>query len=133
VYWHYDGEMSLSDIANKIGCTKSAVGKAFERHGIEVNQKVVAKKRRMNSRKTHPRFIHDHYGYEVITSKFDGEMNSVKHHRLIAVAEWGFDAVKGKVVHHKKNIPWLNYADNLEVMTRSEHSKHHTNASGGNS
>lgn len=49
----------------------------------------------------------------------------VRVHRLLAVAEYGFDAVSGMDVHHKNNIPWDNRPSNIELLTRSEHSRHH--------
>lgn len=47
-------------------------------------------------------------------------------HRLMMVAEEGFDALEDKVVHHKNHIPWDNRTENLELMSRAEHSSHHS-------
>jgi hypothetical protein len=44
-------------------------------------------------------------------------------HRLVAVAEYGFEAVCDSHVHHKNGIPWDNRPSNLEVVSE----KHHTN------
>ena len=60
-------------------------------------------------------------GYERINCN-DGK---VRHHRLLAVAEFGFDAVKDKIVHHKNSIPWDNRPENLEIMTQAEHASLH--------
>lgn len=46
-------------------------------------------------------------------------------HRLLAIAEWGVDAVKGNHVHHKNGLKWDNRTDNLEILTPSEHAKMH--------
>jgi len=46
-------------------------------------------------------------------------------HRLLAVAEYGYENVCDNVIHHKNGIRWDNRPDNIEVMTRSEHSKLH--------
>lgn len=46
-------------------------------------------------------------------------------HRLLAVAEYGPDAVAGKHVHHKNAVPWDNRPENLELKDPSEHAKHH--------
>ena len=46
-------------------------------------------------------------------------------HRLVAVAEWGVDAIRGRDVHHKNGIPWDNRPENLEVLTRKEHREVH--------
>lgn len=53
------------------------------------------------------------------------EHHSVQVHRLLAVCEYGFDAIKGKVVHHKNGVPWDNRAKNIKPMTHGEHTSHH--------
>jgi hypothetical protein len=74
-----------------------------------------------------PLVLHqDEEGYEYFGSKWEGKNEELKLHRLLAVAEYGFDKVAGKVVHHKNGIPWDNRADNIEVLTRSEHGKIHS-------
>jgi predicted transcriptional regulator len=49
-----------------------------------------------------------------------------KLHRLVAVADYGFDAVADNHVHHKNNIPWDNRPSNLVVMGVEEHHRHHS-------
>ena len=50
----------------------------------------------------------------------------VRVHRLLAVAEYGLDSIKGKDIHHKNGISWDNRPDNIEPLTKSEHmSRHH--------
>ena len=46
-------------------------------------------------------------------------------HRLLAVSEWGLDAIRGREVHHKNEIPWDNRPENLELVTREEHGEKH--------
>jgi len=65
------------------------------------------------------------HGYEVISTKVNGVQKSVRLHRLVAVAEYGYDAVVDKSVHHESNIPWDNRPENLEPMTRAEHRSLH--------
>lgn len=61
--------------------------------------------------------------YEVVESP----EGTVRLHRLLAVAEWGFEAVQGRQVHHVNRIPWDNRPENLALLTPSEHSRlHHT-------
>jgi hypothetical protein len=55
----------------------------------------------------------------------NGAVEHVLVHRLLAVAEYGFDAVAGKHIHHKNGIRWDNRLENLEVLTPSEHAKLH--------
>lgn len=47
-------------------------------------------------------------------------------HRLLAVAEYGFDTVCDNVVHHKNGIPWDNRLENIEALPQPEHHGEHT-------
>ncbi|AGM11632.1 HNH protein [Halovirus HCTV-5] len=47
-------------------------------------------------------------------------------HRLLAVSEHGFDAVRDKHVHHRNGIPWDNRPGNIEVLTEEEHKSLHS-------
>jgi len=69
----------------------------------------------------------DQQGYNVVKTNIDGENIYLSLHRLLAVSEFGIDKVKDIDVHHKNNIPWDNRPSNLELMSRSEHMKHHRN------
>lgn len=59
-------------------------------------------------------------GYEYFVEERGG--TPVYVHRLVAVAEFGFDAVTSdEDVHHEISVPWLNYGENLEVENWREH------------
>lgn len=58
---------------------------------------------------------------------YEREYRSVAVHRLVAVAEYGFDEVVGKDVHHKNRIPWDNRPENIELLTKEEHGRLHSN------
>ena len=62
-------------------------------------------------------------GYMIWNESITG--NQVKVHRLVAVAEYGFDAVKDKEVHHKNGIKWDNRPENLELLNHKQHMKKH--------
>jgi len=53
------------------------------------------------------------------------QRRSVSVHRLVAVAEYGLDAVKDKHIHHKNGLKWDNRPCNLEPMTAEEHGRLH--------
>jgi hypothetical protein len=56
----------------------------------------------------------------------DGRIDHrLSHHRLLAVAEFGFDAVCDMHVHHKNEIKWDNRPENLEIVEPSEHIEYH--------
>lgn len=64
-------------------------------------------------------------GYEEAHTGLRGKKHRFFIHKLIAVSEFGFEAVKDMVVHHKNGVPWDNRPSNLELMTHAEHSSHH--------
>ena len=71
--------------------------------------------------RTHPRLGTNVNGYERVRHC----QEEVKHHRLLAVAHFGFDEVVENVVHHKNGLTWDNRPDNLELLSQSEHMAHH--------
>lgn len=77
----------------------------------------------LKSRK--PTFYTDGFGYERWETRHRNEKFVVKVHRLLAVSEFGFDAVVRNHVHHKNGVRWDNRPDNIEVLTPSEHSGLH--------
>jgi len=60
----------------------------------------------------------------------DGVQKKVYLHRLLAVSEWGLDAIAGSEIHHKNGIPWDNRVSNFEVVSRTEHMKEHAKEHG---
>jgi predicted DNA-binding protein YlxM (UPF0122 family) len=46
-------------------------------------------------------------------------------HRLLAVAEYGFESVCDKQVHHKNGIRWDNRPSNIELMNEHSHMSYH--------
>jgi len=110
LYKEYNSSNKVADI---LGCAGSTIRRVL--HNAEENVSLF----------TPPKLFTTTSGYERMSSQSDGENHVVQHHRLLAVSEWGFDAVVGKVVHHKNNIPWDNRPRNLQLMTNSEHARHH--------
>lgn len=49
----------------------------------------------------------------------------VAQHRLVMEDTLGRPLRKGEVVHHRDENPLNNHPDNLEVMTKGDHHKHH--------
>jgi len=107
--YHKEG-MTLSEIAEEIGCWKGSVGKAMDRFEIKRRDKLNTPTIRSNS-----------YGHEYISS--GGE--SVYIHRLLAVAEYGIENTKNKDIHHTNEIPWDNRPSNIKPLTKEQHSIKH--------
>lgn len=49
----------------------------------------------------------------------------IDEHRLVAIRIFGEEACKGMVVHHKNDDRSDNRPENLELMTKAEHMRHH--------
>jgi hypothetical protein len=64
-------------------------------------------------------------GYEQLTVNIDGKAHSVLHHRLLAVAKYGYDAVIGKDVHHTNSMKLDNRLENIEVLDHADHTALH--------
>lgn len=63
-------------------------------------------------------------GYEYIEDS-DGDP-AVPHHRLLAVAEHGVEAVDDdELVHHELPIEWVNFRANVTTLTPDEHARIH--------
>lgn len=118
LYEKYWGEMmSTTEIAEELDCSQSAVSNWLNRHDIET--------RKSNDEKP-PRFTTNNFGYEIIQTHVVGEQTyHVPVHRLIMVAEHGFDSLDGMEVHHQNEIKWDNRPENLELMDPTEHRRHH--------
>jgi len=111
---------SSYDIADEWGCDSKTVRNWLERFGIDRRE---AKDYNRNEYAT---FTEHEQGYEMWKDWYGESRGSmVLVHRLLAVAEYGFDEVKGMHVHHQKPIPWLNTPGNITLKTPSDHAKEH--------
>lgn len=113
--------MSQADIAAVLDCATGTVVKYLGQHGIEARSIGEGISMARGGSTDLYYYTRTGSGYELIKS---GD-KIVQAHRLQAVAYWGFDALKDKVVHHKKEIPWLNTEDNLQLMSMEQHQDHH--------
>jgi len=104
--------LSAQTIADKLGCCERTILYWIDKHDIET---------RPDHR--HIKGTHSLNGRGYAISQYNGE--KLYMHRLLAVAKYGFDEVRDKVVHHKNRIKWDNRYENIEVMTNEEHGKLH--------
>jgi transposase len=127
----YHGEgMSITDLSEHLGVSRMPISRALDRYDIEAHDNGY------RSGKLHPGFRIHEQGYIEAYSKYqtdDGEwkQDHLRVHRLVAVSQHGFDAVCDSVIHHRNGIPWDNRPDNLEVMDKRNHVKHHFKERGG--
>ena len=66
-------------------------------------------------------------GYvEISANAPDNSTERILIHRLLAIAEYGFDAVAGNDIHHKNGVKWDNRPSNIAPIEHGEHrSLHH--------
>lgn len=113
--------MSSTEIAEKLGCSPRTIRRWLDRHGIEIRPKNVA----ISLAKGPLSLSLDGQGYEQFKTRENTETVRIRHHRLLAVAEFGFDAVRENIVHHKNSLKWDNRPENLVLLSRSDHSTLH--------
>ena len=116
---YYDEGLSTREIGEKAGVTHSTVQYHMEKHGVDRKDRIEAtREKRLVD--TAAFYTDTSGGYE----KWVGD-KSVRVHRLLAVAKYGFDAVCGSDVHHINGVPWDNRPENLSLMGHGEHTTHH--------
>jgi len=117
---YYDDKKTIYDIAELEGCSSTAVQHFFEHHDIETDQGMYR-----GGRTNYATYYTDGDGYERWNTTVKGDHYHCLVHRLMAVAEYGFEALDSCVVHHNTRIPWDNRLENIEVVSQSEHMKEH--------
>lgn len=107
--------LSGREVADRLGCSKSTVNHWRNEYDIIGKQ----------SNRDKPPHFGTYDGYEIIYHH-DGMANQqVRVHRLVAVAEFGFDAIVDQIIHHKNGIPWDNRPCNLVPMDNESHTMQH--------
>lgn len=110
---YHEKEMSLREISDKFDVSTPTIQRWMKKHNIE---------RRESKREKPPCYTKNYDGYKVWKHRDgSGKKQMVLVHRLLAVNEFGFDAVSDKIVHHKNGCRFDNRPENIEVMTQSEH------------
>ena len=116
LYW--EEGMSLRAIAEELGCeTHYKVNYRFKKFNIPT--------RTAYDQQNYASLRKDKDGYPFWREYYDGEYNRVLVHRLLAVAEYGFESVIGNDVHHKNGHRFDNRPDNIELLDPSDHRRMH--------
>lgn len=77
-------------------------------------------------RKEKVQYTYHDQGYRVWIEHYGEDRGKVVYvHRLLAMSEYGFEAVKDKHIHHENGIPWDNRPDNIEPLTPKQHMQKH--------
>jgi predicted transcriptional regulator len=124
---YLERRLSTTQIADELGCSRSTAHGALKEHEIKTRSRGEAGSLSKQKQCRPATFDMDSEGYERWQETYKGTTNSVRVHRLLAVAEYGFEAVCDNIVHHgpSANIPWANWHTNLQIMGWSEHTSHH--------
>lgn len=113
---YHEKGMSTHELADELGVSQTTICRWMDKHEIPRDIPVPERP---------PHYCEDAKGYMVWRHKQNGIHHKVKVHRLLAVAEFGYDAVVGNDVHHKNHHKIDNRPDNIELINRSKHRSNH--------
>lgn len=114
---------STYEIAEELGTGRNTVKRWLDHHDIPRRSESES---RILSGLTDPvPYTTGLDGYEYWRHQHRGIRDYVYAHRLLAVAEFGFAAVRGKHVHHKNGVEWDNRPGNIQLMSHKKHIRHH--------
>ena len=131
-YLYVDEKLSQTTISRLFSCSSSTIGTWVREHEFDVRTRYETMKIDYGGGLNHVA-IHTTNKAQVVWTH---QKQKVLVHRLMAVAEFGFDAVCDMDVHHGAEdngvnelppveISWANWPGNLELMTPGEHMSHH--------
>lgn len=112
---YHDEGKTMSEVGDSIGVSETTVYRWMDEVGVN------RRKRGPRASRNPATYYMDDKGYMKWVSDSSGHRDVVAVHRLLAVAEHGFDAVKSKHVHHESNVPWDNRPGNLTPLEPGEH------------
>lgn len=123
---YVDELYSTTDIAELFDCSQSTVSKWLKKHDIPI--------RNLGdsisiAHGNNPNYVYM-YMHDPGYIYWENRDQKVAVHRLIAVAKYGFDAVKGMQVHHKNGLSWDNRASNIELIAPEDHKREHLKIDG---
>lgn len=119
-----DKNMSMRQIADRLGCSTETVRHRMHEYGIPTRSRSEAS-RLANLQSSNVSVWFDWYngGYERVETWYDGERYRFSLHRLVAVSEYGLEAVRDMDVHHRNGCKFDNRPENLELLPHDEHSR----------
>jgi len=125
---YVEEKKSIPEIADEWDCSHGVIWKWMDRHGID--RRSFSEAHVMSALKYRDiAYYINQQGYVIISTEYETERFELLAHRLLAVAKYGIEAIEGMHVHHKNHIPWLNYEDNIELLTPEDHARLHANQS----
>ena len=116
-----DRGLSQAEVANELGCSQATVCYWMDKYDIQPNNPG-GDMTAADTPASYGTYAARDY-YETWTDSVDNYV--IRVHRLLAVAEYGLDEIKGMDVHHRNGIPWDNRPENIELLTPGEHRSLH--------
>lgn len=110
---YVENGLTQEEMAEKADCSQHTISRWLRKYGIDTRN--ISDYSRHVNPTWHPK------GYIEFRDQSGGRDDRFYHHRLLAVAKYGFDEVVGKDVHHKNGIGWANWTDNVELLEPGEH------------
>ncbi|WP_328186910.1 HNH endonuclease signature motif containing protein [Marinobacter sp. OP 3.4] len=107
--------MSAPEIARELGFSSTQVYRICRKLAIKPVNKAEG-------------VIYTHNGYRMLLALGHPDADSkgyIREHRLVAEQKLGRRIREDEIVHHLNGDKLDNRPDNLEIMTRSEHNRHH--------
>lgn len=131
---YLDRGMTTREIANRFNCSNGTISRWLNRHNIPTRENwtagVKAAKRANRRERVTVRTLESGYEYWASKEQRPGESSRTSEivyvHRLLAVAEYGIDAVADSEIHHLNGVPWDNRPENITLLDESAHGRLHS-------
>lgn len=107
-------------------CANATVLKYLREHDIRVRTQSEGVRNGYGSTDPVVFYTHPDKGTECWAHSYESNPSFVYVHRLVAIAEYGVERVVENNVHHINEIRWDNRPENLTLMSRGEHTSHHS-------
>ena len=118
-YLYKEKKMTQKEIGELLGVHQSNISTTLKEANVET---------RKRGDLQYPTVYFSDDGYLTCRHRLGGRDKgrvAFRVHRLVAVAEYGYDAIAGKDVHHKNGHKVDNRPENLEPIDPSSHAKLH--------
>lgn len=111
---------STIELGEEWSCDSKTILNWINRFGIEKRET------KEYNRVERVKFRMHNQGYEMWSLNYGEDRGKTVYvHRLLAVAEYGINALQDGHVHHKNRIPWFNTPENIEIKDPKDHAREH--------
>lgn len=115
IEWHHERGLTTREIEDRFNIPRDGLREVFKRCNV----------RTLGGEVPYTSYRTTHRGYEAWRCMIDGSQRTMKVHRLLAVAEFGIEAVKDMEVHHENGISWDNRPENIDIVEPGKHQRIH--------